>query len=50
LTGAFNVAYEKACLLFNIAAIYSELATMENTETNDGIKNACKYFRVRWGC
>lgn len=32
--------------MHNIASLYTELATLENFETNEGIKNACKYFRV----
>eukprot|EP01127_Copromyxa_protea_P003534 TRINITY_DN1334_c0_g1_i2.p1 TRINITY_DN1334_c0_g1~~TRINITY_DN1334_c0_g1_i2.p1 ORF type:complete len:336 (+),score=43.92 TRINITY_DN1334_c0_g1_i2:49-1008(+) len=48
-TGAHSVAYEKACVLFNIGSLYSELAVQENLDTNEGIKNACKYFRLAAG-
>ncbi len=33
-------------MLFNIGSLYSELATLENFESNDGIKNAGRFFRV----
>lgn len=47
--GRYSVYYEKACVLFNIAAVHSQLATLENMESADGIKNACKLFRVAAG-
>lgn len=40
-----SIEYEKACILFNIAAMYSNIATKEDLETPDGIKNACIYYQ-----
>jgi len=40
-----SVEYEKACVLFNIGAMYSNVGTKENLENADDIKNACIYFQ-----
>jgi len=40
-----SVEYEKACVLFNIGAMYSFVGTKENLDNPDDIKNACIYFQ-----
>uniref|UniRef100_A0A6B2KXP0 BRO1 domain-containing protein n=1 Tax=Arcella intermedia TaxID=1963864 RepID=A0A6B2KXP0_9EUKA len=47
--GRYSINYEKACVLFNIASLYTQIAVLENLENTDGIKNACKYFRLSAG-
>jgi len=41
-----SVEYEKACVIFNIGAMYSKLGTKENLENDNDVKNACIYFQV----
>ena len=38
--------FEKLCLLFNIAALMSQVGNEANLETDDGLKTAAKYFQV----
>lgn len=38
--------YEKACVLYSIGAVYSQLGNAENRSTTEGIKRACNYFQV----
>ncbi|KAG5455478.1 MAG: BRO1 domain-containing protein [Olpidium bornovanus] len=42
-----NLNYEKACILFNIGAMYSQLGEGENRTSADGLKKACLHFQVR---
>ncbi|TPX56668.1 hypothetical protein PhCBS80983_g04377 [Powellomyces hirtus] len=46
---SFNVNYEKAAVLFNIGAMYSQLAVSENRATTDGLKRAATYFQQSAG-
>lgn len=39
-------AYEKVCVLFNIAAIQSQVASVQSRETDDGLKLSAKLFQV----
>ena len=39
-------AFEKACLLFNIAAIQSQVASVQSKETDEGLKLSAKLFQV----
>jgi len=48
-TGSGDINYEKACVLFNIAALLSQLGAQENLQSNDGIKNSCSWFRLAGG-
>jgi len=41
-----SIQYEKACTLFNLAALYSQLGTFQNANTTDGLKKASFYFQV----
>ncbi|KAL6057405.1 pH-response regulator protein palA/rim20 [Balamuthia mandrillaris] len=45
-----NLEYEKACVLFNIGAVYSQIAHIQNRNTVEGIKKACHYFQLSAGC
>ena len=42
-----NLAYERASVLFNLAALYSQLAIGEDRSHPDGIKRANAYYQVR---
>lgn len=39
-----NLRFELANILFNLAALYSQLAYSLNRTTTDGLKQACNYF------
>ena len=39
-----NIRFELANVLFNLAALYSQLAVHSNRSTSDGLKTACAYF------
>ncbi|CAG8461462.1 7083_t:CDS:10 [Funneliformis caledonium] len=45
-----NFYYEKACVLFNIGAMYSQLGVSENRTTPEGVKRACQHFQYAAGC
>ncbi|CAO3677492.1 unnamed protein product [Umbelopsis ramanniana] len=40
-----NLNYEKACVLYSIAAMQSQLGVSENRATADGVRKACMYFQ-----
>lgn len=44
-----NIRFELANIVFNLAAMYSQLATSTNRTTSDGLKLACNYFCVSAG-
>jgi len=46
---AANSLYERSCVLFNYAAISSQIAASQNLDTDDGLKIAAKYFQVASG-
>lgn len=39
--------YEKACVLYSVGAVYSQLGNAENRSTTEGVKRACNYFQVK---
>lgn len=45
-----NLQYERACVLFDLAAMYSLLAVNENRSAAEGLKKACAYFQNAAGC
>lgn len=47
--GSWKLAYEKACVLFNIGHAYSELALMQNLSIDDQMKTATRYFQLASG-
>ncbi|KAJ2922412.1 hypothetical protein H1R20_g14677, partial [Candolleomyces eurysporus] len=44
-----SLAFERACVLFNLAALYSQLATAEDRSTPEGIKRATSHFQLAAG-
>ncbi|KZF25792.1 putative signal transduction protein [Xylona heveae TC161] len=44
-----NLRFELANVLFNLAALYSQLAISANRSTPDGLKSACNYFSLSAG-
>jgi len=46
LTAIASAAYEKACVLFVIAAMQSQVANCQDLRTDDGLKLAAKLFQV----
>ena len=41
-----SAAYEKACVLFSIAAMQTQVANIQDMKTDDGLKMAAKLFQV----
>ncbi|KAF2461726.1 BRO1-like domain-containing protein [Lineolata rhizophorae] len=44
-----NIRFELANVLFNLSAMYSQLATSANRATAEGLKTACNYFCLAAG-
>lgn len=44
-----NLRFELANVLFNLAALYSQLAVSLNRSTSEGLKAACNYFSLAAG-
>lgn len=49
LTALTSLAYEKECILFNIAALQSALAASQSTDSDDGLKLALKWLQQSAG-
>jgi len=45
-----NGYFEKACVLFSMAAMYSELACSEGRDSAEGARQSCLYFQNAAGC
>ncbi len=41
-----NLVFERASVVFNLAALYSQLAELEDRSHIDGIKRAISYYQV----
>lgn len=48
LLAVSSLAYEKVCVLFNIAALQSAVASTQSTENDEGLRLAAKLFQVSW--
>ncbi|XP_061521162.1 programmed cell death 6-interacting protein isoform X1 [Phycodurus eques] len=44
-----SLGYEKTCVLFNAAALASQIASEQNLENDEGLKNAAKYYQLASG-
>lgn len=42
-----SLGYEKTCVLFNAAALASQIASEQNLDNDEGLKAAAKYYQVR---
>ena len=41
-----NLVFERASVLFNLAALYSQLGSAQDRTTIEGIKRAASYYQV----
>ncbi|XP_059840275.1 programmed cell death 6-interacting protein isoform X2 [Hypanus sabinus] len=44
-----SLGYEKSCVLFNIGALASQIASEQNLENDEGLKSAAKYYQLASG-
>ncbi|KAI5621539.1 programmed cell death 6-interacting protein isoform X1, partial [Silurus asotus] len=44
-----SVGYEKTCVLFNIGALSSQIASEQNLDNDEGLKTAAKYYQLACG-
>ncbi|RKF58563.1 pH-response regulator protein palA/RIM20 [Erysiphe neolycopersici] len=44
-----NLKFEQASVLYNLAALYSQLAVSSNRNTTEGLKSVCNYFCLSAG-
>lgn len=42
-----SLSFERAAVVYNLAAVYSGLAAVENRDETEGIKRALTYLQVR---
>lgn len=49
IVSAANIRFEEACVVFNVAACYIQLAGMESMSTSEGLKRACNYYMLAAG-
>ncbi|GAA5803444.1 hypothetical protein HPULCUR_008926 [Helicostylum pulchrum] len=45
-----NLNYEKSCVLYRMAGLYSELGCSQNWVSTEGIRKACQHFQNAAGC
>ncbi|KAK9323531.1 BRO1-like domain-containing protein [Lipomyces orientalis] len=45
-----DLQFERANILYNIGAMYSQLGFEENRSSGDGLKHACQSFQLAAGC
>lgn len=41
-----SLGYEKTCVLFNAAALASQIASEQNLDNDEGLKAAARYYQV----
>lgn len=41
-----SMGYEKTCVLFNCAALASQIASEQNLDSDEGLKAAAKHYQV----
>lgn len=41
-----SLGYEKTCVLFNAAALASQIAAEQNLDNDEGLKSAAKFYQV----
>mmetsp|Transcript_22620 Transcript_22620/g.37299 ORF Transcript_22620/g.37299 Transcript_22620/m.37299 type:complete len:811 (-) Transcript_22620:609-3041(-) len=46
---SYNIQLERAGVIFNLAALHSQLAMGQNLATAEGLKIACNYFQIAAG-
>uniref|UniRef100_A0A674MQV8 Programmed cell death 6-interacting protein n=1 Tax=Takifugu rubripes TaxID=31033 RepID=A0A674MQV8_TAKRU len=44
-----SLGYEKTCVLFNVAALASQIASEQNLDNDEGLKTAAKYYQLASG-
>jgi len=44
-TSQFSIAFEKACVIFNLASIQSQISQLQNRSETEGMKRACAFFQ-----
>ncbi|XP_062869611.1 programmed cell death 6-interacting protein [Trichomycterus rosablanca] len=44
-----SVGYEKTCVLFNIGALASQIASEQNLDNDEGLKTAAKFYQLASG-
>jgi hypothetical protein len=45
----YSIAFEKACVLYNLSAVCSTIAAKSDRGDPEGLKKACNYFQVAAG-
>ena len=43
-----DLAFERAAVIFNLAALYSQLGAEEDRSNKDGVKRASAYYQVQF--
>ena len=49
VASSFKITFEQSSILFNIASMYSQLATAENVGNEEGLKKAVQYLQQSAG-
>ncbi|XP_004548090.2 programmed cell death 6-interacting protein isoform X2 [Maylandia zebra] len=44
-----SLGYEKTCVLFNVAALASQIASEQNLDNDEGLKTSAKYYQLASG-